>query len=526
MLHRLHPRVFLLALVLVGSTPGLPVLGADPPLVAHTIAADRKAYPGVPESVLQLRRSACAICHVVPEPDVLPRAAWARVIPDMAEEMEALGVPLSKSQAADLLKFYQAFSPVELPLLPDDFLPPKLGFEKGAAGDLPSTDRPHVANVNITDLDQDGRPDILVCDELRGTVSWIVLDSKGSPTGLPGEERDLAMVLAPVHSEVFDFNGNGHLDIAVASMGFMHPNDLPIGKAVLLINDGKQNFEKRVLATGLPRLSDMQPGDLNGNGKIDFGLAMFGWRTTGAVGWLEQVTPEEFKLHTIAEINGAMHMELADLDGDGLLDLVVLVSQQHEMILCFKNMGGGKFEPFRISEPEHPTFGMSGFQVVDLDQDGDLDILYSNGDLMDTDPSPKAYHGIQWLENTGDLNFKHREITRYHSCYRAVAVDMDGDGDLDVVGSSLYFNWQEHDLPSLIWLENDGKQNFTRRRIDYSPSNLATIDAGDLNGDGLPDIVGGGMHIPGPLGRVGRVTVWINKGLPDKPSGDPSNPND
>jgi hypothetical protein len=511
-----HPRIFLFALVLAGLNPGWSVLANDQPLPGQAIVDDQKAYPGVPEPVLHLRRSACAICHTVPDPKVLPRAAWGQVISDMAGQLKDLGVPLSETQATELTHFYQAFSLEKLPLLPDDFLPPKLVFDKQAAGDPPRSARPHVTNVNITDLDQDGRPDVVVCDEHRGTVSWIVLDQDGTSPGFPGEEHDLAMVLAPVHSEVFDFEGDGDLDIAVAAMGFMYPNDLPIGEAVLLVNDGKQNFEKRVLVSGTPRISDMQPGDLDGDGDIDFGLAMFGWRTTGAVGWLEQVTPEKFELHIIAELNGTMHMELADLDNDGRLDLVVLVSQQHEMILRFMNLGKGKFDPFLIGEPKYPTFGMSGFQLVDLDRDGDLDILYSNGDLMDTDPSPKSYHGIQWLENTGNLNFEYHDITRYHSCYRAVAADMDGDGDLDVVGSSLYFNWLEHDLPSLIWLENDGKQNFTRRRIAYSPSNLATIDAGDLDGDGLPDIVGGGMHVPGPLGRVGRVTAWRNKGLPVK----------
>ena len=210
-----------------------------------------------------------------------------------------------------------------------------------------------------------------------------------------------------------------------------------------------------------------------------------------------------------------MHMELVDLNKNGRLDFVTLISQEHEMILRFMNKGNGKFDPFLIGKAEHPVFGSSGFQVIDFDQDGDPDILYSNGDLMDTDPSPKPYHGIQWLENTGDLNFVYHDITRFHSCYRAVAADMDGDGDLDVVASSLYFYWQDHDMPSLIWLENDGNQNFTRRRIAYSPTNLATIDVGDLDGDKIPDIIGGGMHVPGPLGRVGRITVWKNKGLPE-----------
>ncbi len=509
------PNCFLIIALLAGwLTFSSSAVASEAKTPAEILAADRAIYKGVPDSVLQLRRAACAICHSVPDPMDMPRAAWARVIQDMRGHLQNQNVPLTDQQNAELLHFYQSFSLERLPRLPNDFLPPKLTFEKHSVGNPPSSPRPHVTNVNITDLDQDGKADVIVCDELLGTVSWLPYQKGGPSPESPTEEIELAMVLAPVHTEVFDFDGDGDLDIAVASMGYMHPNDLLIGEAVLLINDGQQNFEKRVLISGTPRISDMQPGDIDGDGDIDFGLAMFGWRTTGAVGWLEQVSPEKFELHTIAQINGVMHMELVDLDQDGRLDLVTLISQQHEMLLRFMNKGEGKFDPFPIGEAKHPTFGSSGFQVVDLDQDGDPDILYSNGDLMDTDPSPKPYHGIQWLENTGDLNFVFHDITRYHSCYRAVAADLDGDGDMDVIGSSLYFDWKTHDLPSLIWLENDGKQNFTRRRIAYSPSNLATIDVGDLDGDQRPDIIGGGMHVPGPLGRVGRITTWLNKGRP------------
>ena len=97
-------------------------------------------------------------------------------------------------------------------------------------------------------------------------------------------------------------------------------------------------------------------------------------------------------------------------------------------------------------------------------------------------------------------------------CYDAKPIDMDGDGDLDVVYSALYFHWKERDFPSLAWLENKkGFREFTRRKIAYAPTNLANIAVGDVNGDGKPDIVGGGMHVPGPPDRAARLTLWLQE---------------
>jgi len=109
------------------------------------------------------------------------------------------------------------------------------------------------------------------------------------------------------------------------------------------------------------------------------------------------------------------------------------------------------------------------------------------------------------------------ELFRMPGCYRAVAHDVNGDGHLDIVVSGLYFDWPEEDYPSLVWLENDGTAKFPPHTILYGPTNLATMDVGDLNHDGLPDILVGGMHLPGPLGRHARLTAVFATGLPPEP---------
>ena len=52
-------------------------------------------------------------------------------------------------------------------------------------------------------------------------------------------------------------------------------------------------------------------------------------------------------------------------------------------------------------------FGSSWMTLVDLDRDGDPDILYANGDAFEyAPPNSRPWQGIQWLENRGDLKFE------------------------------------------------------------------------------------------------------------------------
>ena len=82
-----------------------------------------------------------------------------------------------------------------------------------------------------------------------------------------------------------------------------------------------------------------------------------------------------------------------------------LFAQQHESVVAFINRGQGlAFSPQTLYAAPHPNWGSSGIEPVDLDQDGDLDVLLTHGDTFD-DFVLKPYHGIQWLENRGTQPF-------------------------------------------------------------------------------------------------------------------------
>jgi len=456
------------------------------------------------EQVPPLVQQKCSGCHGVPRPGAMRRDAWPSTIRNMQPFMERLALPFSERDRTAVTEFYLRNAPLALPRIPDDYQESGLSFSRSPVG-FPSADpKPQVTSLVFTDLDGEGvSNDLIVTDNANNSISWLRNE------GGEWTESILSEAPSPVRATPVDFDRDGDIDLAISCMGFMHPNDDLIGEFHLLENRGDAGFSKRVVLEGVPRLTDCAPGDFDGDGDIDFVLAMFGWRYTGGVGLLEQKFDGFFRLRPLLEVNGGMRVIANDANGDGLLDFVLLITQQHEAIVQFINRGDGTFDNEVITRASHPSFGSSSIRLADLDQDGDEDILYANGDMMDENPEPKPYHGVRWLENDGSGGYELHHLASMPGCYGAEPADMDGDGDLDVVISALYFQWKEHDFPSLAWIENrSGFREFTRRRIAYAPTNLANIAVGDIDGDGLHDIVGGGMHVPGPLDRAGRLTLW------------------
>src|SRR5882672_8408488 len=184
-------------------------------------------------------------------------------------------------------------------------------------------------------------------------------------------------------------------------------------------------------------MADAEAVDAAGGGRLDIAVAAFGWHAKGEIDLLRNRTRdwsqpafERIKLDPRA---GAIHVVPADIDGDGKLDIVAVIAQEHEAVVAFLGDGKGGFSPARtLYAAPHPNWGSSGIQVVDFDKDGDLDVLMTNGDMFDDDIL-KPYHGIQWLENKGRLRFEAHPLAALAGAHRAVAVDLDGDGDLDIV---------------------------------------------------------------------------------------------
>jgi hypothetical protein len=164
---------------------------------------------------------------------------------------------------------------------------------------------------------------------------------------------------------------------------------------------------------------------------------------------------------------------------------------------------------------------------VDLDADGDLDVLLSNGDVYDS-PFLKPYHGVVWLENRGDGPFEPHPIGPVYGAHRALAGDIDGDGDLDVVATSFLGEpfygemRREVEADAVVIFEQTGPGRFARHALERESCDYPTFALGDLDSDGDVDLVAGSFRDFGFAGRsmpavsgAGPLVTWENLGPAD-----------
>ncbi len=247
---------------------------------------------------------------------------------------------------------------------------------------------------------------------------------------------------------------------------------------------------------------DMACVDLDRDGDLDVVAASASGSAQGldAVLWYENDGSQIFTGHTVASADCPIWVGVGDLNGDGDLDMVVSAFDADTIYWC-ENDGQqnwtrrvleGNFSPQYTQGPLHGD-------IVDLDRDGDLDVVVAgqgNPDML-------------WWENNGAAGFtKHAISTGLSSGSWSVrAADLDGDGDLDLLA---------HGVNGLFWMQNSGAQQFTRRTISasYASYYAAPTDPVDMDGDGDLDFVAGTFGPSGPCcsSAADAVTWWENDG--------------
>jgi hypothetical protein len=357
----------------------------------------------------------------------------------------------------------------------------------------------------LGDLDGDGNLDLVVVegddlekgldtgvriywgpDKSRVTdpEAWV---SAGHIPGTQGEQY--------LYAECHDVNGDGALDIVVGGRRHSVTKkyagvqwlEAPINPADRKdIRKWKHHFIDPDALSGHGFVFT----DIDQDGDMDIVLANADWDTSAwdrELYWYENpgsgsaAQKKPWKKHSVwrsAEFYAKPQVGIADVDGDGLEDICTQTQNSIHLFLK-KSLNPVSWEHIVISKPDETQWIGRPVKMVDLNGDGKINIV---GMLIHNDGNlPKDKASVFWMEYEGDkptaTNWKTNVIKwsdGYNSRHQWVGekwdhclfYDVDGDGDLDIVG-----NVEEHyhrnegearSFFSVVWFENPVKQPDTQ----------------------------------------------------------------
>ena len=234
-------------------------------------------------------------------------------------------------------------------------------------------------------------------------------------------------------------------------------------------------FSKHTVDSGFSGAIAVQAVDLDGDLDLDMiGAGM----VNGNISWWENTdgTGKNWEIRTVSDtFTGARFIDAVDIDGDGDLDLFGAAASL-DAITWWENMDGTATVWTQHDIDTSFDFAMHVF-AADVDGDEDVDLMGAalKGDM------------ITWWENIeGDGSVWERKSIdddldgARHVC----AIDMDQDGDMDLLGSASIAN-------KIIWWENiDGTStSWLPHVVDSDFAGVNTVKPVDIDKDGDPDLL-------------------------------------
>ncbi len=273
----------------------------------------------------------------------------------------------------------------------------------------------------IADFDGDGDQDLVLGNAGGTTPPYVPLqrfanDGLGNLTAV----QDVALGTHSYAVRVGDVNGDGAIDMLTPAGN---------GQLVLILNVGNGTLVDAGLLPGLPPMAsanDFVFADLDGDGDRD----LLAGQSGNTLPVLHNNGQGAFSIAAALPITPGLYVwrrGAADLDGDGDMDFVI---NESGASVWFRNLGGGAFT--RVDGAFPAGCGFSRLQFVDIDEDGDLDIL--TGDAPCT-----------LVVNAGNGVFQDGSalLSAVTGLGMQIA-DLDEDGDVDLltqIGSA----WQRFD---------------------------------------------------------------------------------
>ncbi|MCG8309077.1 MAG: VCBS repeat-containing protein [Cytophagales bacterium] len=479
----------------------------------------------LPGNALALKH--CGSCHAFTAPELLPSSVWEKdVLPSMGHR---LGIYRGDRQPDSLFekgvggqivkraKIYpekpqlaredwQKIVDYYIEHAPDTILPPirknriVKSLEHFKYKPSPYTHRPPLTIMIKILPDNRG---IVFGDGKRGISNLSFLK--------PSLEKDynISLKTTPVH--YYEKNDT----VFLTTIGdHMYPHDAPNGTVQKVFKKPRVNTYSSadIVIKNLQRPVFSEYADLDADGLEDIVICEYG-NLTGKLVWYQNQGNSSYSMRPLRGEPGAICVRVEDFDGDGLLDIVALMAQGDEGIFWYKNRGNGTFEENRLLS-FLPLYGSQYFELVDMNRDGYKDILYVCGDNADLTPILKGYHGIYLYINDGGQKFKKEFFYQLNGAYKAIPMDYDMDGDLDIASISFFPDYYNYPEESFVYLENDGALNFSGYSFpEATRGRWIVMDAGDIDGDGDIDIaLGSFVSFIAQGDTTGLGDQWIKSG--------------
>ena len=466
----------------------------------------------------------CQSCHLLPTPDLANAASWEKgILPAMGPRLGIFrhNFDVYPSGRRDT-NVSRSFYPSQPLLNPDEWQHIIDYYTATSPDSMPGQQRPHPIAEGLS-LFEARVPDWRFP---MPATTLVKIDTSAGARGLLTYDIHYQHLyrISPTLQVVDSMADKGGLvDLiprqdgwTACNIGVLNPNNGKFGR-IQAVN-ASLTLDTVPVAAGLQRPVQIEEADLNQDGKKDLVVCEFG-NLTGALSWLENKGNGQYQRHVIRAVPGAIRVCVGDFNKDGLPDIMALFAQGDEGIFLFTNKGGGRFDQRPLLRFP-PSYGSVYFELDDMNKDGYPDIVYACGDNADFSVIRKPYHGVYIFLNDGKYNFTQRYFFPINGCYKAIARDFDGDGDLDIATISFFPDVDHQPQEGFVYLENKGDFDFLPYSLPATQQGKwLTMDAGDINGDGRPDLVLGNFSFFTPVTKTGvdfkkgpPFMVLINKG--------------
>lgn len=349
-----------------------------------------------------------------------------------------------------------------------------LSFTEG----LIATDFRYAYGVSVADIIGNGCCDVVATDGYVG-IYWF--ENTGDGKFIHHVISKRSGELLERHC-IADINGDGKPEIVAI--------DNINGCIIYFEYDGDPRDSRSwtshyVTEGGMPGAYDVDVADFNGDGRLD--VAASGWRIGNQFAWFEN-RGSTWRKHLIdRNASEARMVRAADINQNGLPDLVGTASGGGEVV-WYANPGDlidQVWKKYVIDSSPRPMHG----QPVDVDQDGDVDVVMSLGSNKNQDTYTPAFHQVVWYENDGHPERtpwkKHVIADYFPMAFEAVAGDLDGDGNIEVVATA----WGQHGSIAVFKHRGDPRGKWDKYTIKSDWVNANQVLLADIDGDGRLDIL-------------------------------------